>query len=157
MTDQAQYFEYMQGRTFLAVLYRRNVLYPRLAKRIVGRLLDVGCGLGDMLAFRRNSVGADINGRAVDFCRRRGLEAYLMESGRLPFDDESFGSVLMDNVLEHIEDPVSMLTDVRRILPPQGRLLIGVPGSRGWDCDPDHKVRYDEDSLVAYGESNGFR
>ena len=39
----------------------------------------------------------------------------------------------------------------------QGCLLIGVPGSKGWDCDPDHKVRYDEGSLVDTGQRLGFR
>lgn len=157
MTDQDRYFEYLQGRTRVGAFYRRCVLYPRLSRRLSGRLLDVGCGIGDMLAFYSNSVGVDINVRTVEFCRRRGFEAYLMEPDRLPFDDQSFDSILMDNVLEHIADPVPILTELRRLLPPGGRLLIGVPGLRGWDCDPDHKVRYDERSLVAYGESNGFR
>jgi SAM-dependent methyltransferase len=66
----------------------------------------------------------------------------------LPFADASFDSVLLDNVLEHIEAPTLLLGEVRRVLVPGGRFLVGVPGQRGWESDPDHKVMYDEASSV---------
>jgi rhamnosyltransferase len=157
MTDHDEYFDYLRGRSRLGAVYRRQILYPRLARRIRGRLLDVGCGIGDMLAFRRNSVGVDINERTVEFCVGRGLDARSMKPDELPFEDASFESVLMDNVLEHIEDPAPLLADSLRVLESGGRLLVGVPGTRGWDSDPDHKVRYDERSLVLVIERNGFR
>jgi SAM-dependent methyltransferase len=125
-------------------------------KRLRGRLLDVGCGIGDMLAFRLNSVGVDINEQTVAYCRQRGHEARMMQPDRLPFESASFDSVLLDNVLEHIAEPAPLLAEVRRILPPGGRLLIGVPGVRGWQSDPDHKVLYDETTMMNRLGSAGF-
>lgn len=147
MTDHDQYFEYLKQRSRLGGVYRRHLLYPRLARRLRGRMLDVGCGIGDMLAFRADSVGVDVNERTVEFCRQRGLPAQRMSPDELPFGDAAFDSVLMDNVLEHIAEPGPILAEARRVLRPGGRLLVGVPGVRGWESDPDHKVFYDEDAL----------
>ena len=109
MADQDQYFDYLMQRSRLGSLYRRHVLYPRLVRRLRGRMLDVGCGIGDMLAFRPDSVGVDINQRTVEYCRQRGLTAHRMDVDRLPFDDGTFDSVLLDNVLEHIAEPAALL------------------------------------------------
>lgn len=54
-----------------------------------------------------------------------------MTPDHLPFDSESFDSVLIDNVLEHIEDPNSLLAEIKRVIRPNGGLLIGVPGVLG--------------------------
>jgi SAM-dependent methyltransferase len=156
MTDNDDYFEYLSRRSRLGALYRRYWLYPRLARRLAGRTLDLGCGIGDMLAFRPNTVGVDINPRTVELCRLRGVEAHLMTSDQLPFAAGAFESVLMDNVLEHLADPGPLLGEVHRVLTPSGRLLIGVPGRKGWDSDTDHKVRYDANSLVGTSTRRGF-
>jgi len=75
----------------------------------------------------------------------------------LPFATGEFDSVLMDNVLEHIDQPRPLLDEARRVLGTAGRLLIGVPGRRGWLSDPDHKIFYDDASLAECVEAQGFR
>lgn len=157
MTNNDEYFEYLSHRSRLGAFYRKYWLYPKLSRRLVGRTLDVGCGIGDMLAYRTNMVGVDINPRTVAFCKTRGSEAHLMSSNYLPFASQEFESVLMDNVLEHLSEPVPLLVEVHRILVEKGRLLIGVPGSKGWDSDPDHKIRYDEGLLIDTVQRLGFR
>jgi SAM-dependent methyltransferase len=156
MSSNDEYFEYLQRRSRLGVLYRNFWLYPKLSSRLTGRTLDIGCGIGDMLAYRPNMVGVDINPHTVAFCKARGQEAYFMTSDQLPFNPMEFDSVLMDNVLEHLIEPGPLLSEVRRVLTVKGRLLLGVPGLKGWGSDPDHKVKYDEVSLVASIKSLGF-
>ena len=143
-------------RSRLGAFYRRYYLYPRIGRRLSGAALDVGCGIGDMLAFRPNMIGVDINERSVGYCKSRGLDARVMIEGALPFDANSFDSVLLDNVLEHIPEPESLLAEVRRVLRDGGTFVVGVPGSRGWDTDPDHKVRYDERLLLERVATAGF-
>jgi SAM-dependent methyltransferase len=157
MTDHDEYFEYLSHRSWLGALYRRTWLYPRLSRRLVGRALDLGCGIGDMLVYRSNTVGVDINPRTVAFCKTRGAEAYEMRPNELPFRPAEFDSVLMDNVLEHLIEPRPLLAEVHRVLSERGRLLIGVPGIKGWASDPDHKVRYDDTSLPEAVVRLGFR
>jgi SAM-dependent methyltransferase len=154
MTDHEQYFSYLRQRSVLGSIYRRYFLYPRLNRQLTGKMLDIGCGIGDMLAFRPNSVGADINVRNVDYCKQIGLDAVVMAPNCLPFDHASFDSVLMDNVLEHIDEPGLLLAEIRRVLKPNGILLLGVPGIRGWSSDDDHKVFYDQGLLRECLENN---
>lgn len=156
MADHDEYFEYLNRRSRLGAFYRGHWLYPRLSRRLVGNVLDIGCGIGDMLVFRPGAVGVDINPRTVGLCRVRGATASLMVADKLPFDDAHFDSALMDNVLEHIEDPASILAEANRVLRAGGRLLVGVPGSKGWSHDPDHKVRYDASLLVRTVTAAGF-
>lgn len=156
MSQHDDYFNYLQTRSRLGCLYRQYWLYPRLVRFLQGRALDIGCGIGDMLGFRLGTVGVDINPRTVEYCKSLGLDAYLMESDRLPFDEASFDSVLLDNVLEHLEAPQSLLAEVRRVLRTNGTLLIGVPGHKGWASDADHKILYDEEALVACLKGVGY-
>ena len=156
MADHDKYFEYLTRRSRLGALYRNHWLYPQLARRLVGRALDIGCGIGDMLLYRDQTVGADINPKTVDFCNSRGAKAVLMQPDELPFARGEFDSVLMDNVLEHIERPQQLLAEAQRVLQPGGRILIGVPGRRGWASDPDHKVFYDEEKLRTCMQAAGF-
>jgi SAM-dependent methyltransferase len=149
VTAAEVYGEYLMRRSRLSGVYRRYFLYPRICHRLHGRTVDVGCGIGDFLQFRPNTIGVDINAHTVAYCKARGLDARLMEPDVLPFEDASFDSALMDNVLEHIAEPAALLRELRRVLRGGGRVLIGVPGVLGWDCDSDHKVRYDEASLSA--------
>jgi SAM-dependent methyltransferase len=153
-----EYFAYLSSRSALAHCYRRYWLYPALSRQLRGRSLDVGCGIGDMLDFRAGMVGVDVNPRLVDYCITRGLDARLMANDRLPFEAEAFDSALLDNVLEHLENPAPLLNEIRRVLKrSDGALLVGVPGKKGWASDSDHKRAYDERALIACLEQAGFR
>jgi SAM-dependent methyltransferase len=157
MTTRDDYFAYLQGRSRLGAFYRHRWLYPRLEQRLCGACLDVGCGIGDMLVHRPGTVGVDVNPRTVAFCQSRGAAAVFMEPDRLPFEDGRFDSALLDNVLEHLQRPAPLLAEVRRVLKPDGRVLVGVPGCRGWASDADHKVFYDEAALTRCLAEAGFR
>ena len=149
--------EYLRGRSLKALIYRRNFLYPRICRYLSGRVIDVGCGLGDFLTFRPNTVGIDVNPEIVGWCRSQGLEAdLLLDGSRLPFPDKAFQGAVMDNVLEHISEPDGILAEVRRVLEPGGNFVVGVPGRRGYASDPDHKVFYDEESFVRTLHDAGF-
>lgn len=151
-----QYFCYLQKRSALARIYRNFWLYPRLCRYLYGEVLDLGCGIGDFLQFRAGTIGTDINSRLVSWCKGRGFEVKLMAPDSLPFEDARFDCVVIDNVLEHIAAPEALLMDVRRVLRHSGRVLVGVPGQRGFASDPDHKVFYDIASLTAVMKGSGF-
>lgn len=150
------YFEYLSKRNFLGKLYRNFILYPRLNKHLNGFVLDVGCGIGDMLNYRSNTIGLDVNPLNVAFCKKQKLEAYVMKPDVIPFGDETFDSVLLDNVLEHIEKPSLLFKEIRRVLKSDGLVLIGVPGIKGYESDDDHKVFYDEKKLHVLALKNRF-
>lgn len=149
MTVNEQYFEYLRQRSRLGLWYRRHWLYPRLCRHVAGHALDVGCGIGDFLSYRPDTIGVDVNPSTVEWCRRQGLDAHLMMPDRLPFDNEAFDSVVLDNVLEHLSAPEPLLEEIHRVLRPCGTLVVGIPGKCGYASDPDHKVFYDAATLAS--------
>lgn len=156
MDENKKYFQYLKNRSFWGQLYRSFYLYPKINRLVKGRMLDIGCGIGDMLAFRPNSVGADVNPFNVEFCNYQGFEVYEMPFDKLPFADATFDSVLLDNVLEHITNPIHLFSEIKRVMRPDAVLVIGVPGLKGQLSDQDHKVFYDEFKLSSLANLFGF-
>ncbi len=149
----SDYHEYQKSKSLLGKIYQKFYLYPRLNFYIPqGKtILDVGSGLGDFLQTRpRNlSWGIEVNKHNVDFSKQCGLQVSGITPGdKYPFQDNSFDFVILDNVLEHIEDPRHDLKEIHRVLKPGGTVIIGVPGKKGFAHDADHKVYYDEASLT---------
>ena len=143
-----QYFKYLKTRSVFGILYRRYYLYPKIYKCLTGRILDLGCGVGDFISNYDGIVGVDINVECVNFCLSKGLDVRLMDQDKLPFDDNSFDSIILDNVLEHISEPNYLLKEIERVLVPNGVLIVGVPCEKGYKYDHDHKIFYDLNSLL---------
>jgi len=154
--DFETYHNYLKGRSSLGYMYRRYWLYPMLSHHLSGTVLDIGCGIGDMLSFRPDTVGVDINPLNVQDCLARGLDARPMQPDSLPFADGTFQGAILDNVLEHITNPTALLAEAHRILAPGGTLICGVPGEKGYASDSDHKVFYSEAALVERLAQAGF-
>ncbi len=151
-----QYHNYLNTRSFLGKFYRKFVLYPRINKYLIGNAVDIGCGIGDFLFYRKSTTGIDINSFNVDFCKKNGMDAKLIVNGKYPFNDESIDSAILDNVIEHIDDPASTLMESSRILKKSGLLIIGIPGNKGYKADPDHKIFYTEENLTKLLSSYNF-
>jgi ArsR family transcriptional regulator len=101
----------------------------------LGNLLDIGCGQGrllKLLASRSNRVvGVDIDPQARRLARAEvflaGLPNCTLRQGdmyALPFDDQEFDTVILDDVLAGSEQPAAALGEARRLLKPGGRLLL---------------------------------
>jgi len=156
MTDYDDYFEHLRRRKRAALWYRDLWLYPRICKHLRGTVLDIGCGIGDMVRHRPQTVGVDVNPNAVNLCQSQGLKVRLMQPDRLPFADGEFDGAILDNVLEHLERPEPLLAEVRRVLRAAGSFVVGVPGECGFAKDSDHKRHYSEGELIHSMQGAGF-
>ena len=151
------YSNYLNNRSKLSYIYRNYYLYPRIQKDLINPVLDVGCGIGDYLKFNSQATGVDINNILVKRLQKEGLNVYLIENNKISFDNGHFKSVILDNVLEHITKPKSLLRDIHRVLETNGILLIGLPGLKGFKNDPDHKKNYNSEELNKTIEPLGFK
>ncbi|MEM6523613.1 MAG: class I SAM-dependent methyltransferase [Bacteroidota bacterium] len=157
MEEHKAYSEYLRSRKKISYIYKKFWLYPILNKYLNGKVLDVGCGIGDFLSFRKGTIGIDINENNVDFCLKRGLNAKMIKSGVFPVGDSQIDAVIMDNVLEHIIDPTQVLSEIKRVIKKGGNFVIGVPGIKGYQADPDHKKFYKEKNLIELLNGYNFR
>jgi SAM-dependent methyltransferase len=99
-------------------------------------------------AFPKYVSGLDINPDAVDYCRSHGMKVGLIpDNGSFPVADGSIDACVLDNVIEHIENPRQTLDECYRITSKNGGLVIVVPGGRGYKSDSDHKIFYSEQDL----------
>src|ERR1043166_7262238 len=121
------------------------------------RILDVGCGTGanlQMLAKFGVAEGVDVSKEALEFCRARGLAKVRQGAAEaLPFEDASFDVVTGLDVVEHLDDDVAGLKEMRRVLRPGGRALLFVPAFMFlWGVQDDvshHRRRYTLPDLKA--------
>ena len=128
------------------------------------RILDVGCGTGanlKMLVDYGRAEGVDISPQAVDFCRERGLDSVKLGAIEdLPYEDGAFELVTALDVVEHLDDDVAGLCEMRRVLRPDGRLLLFVPAFMFlWGVQDDvsnHRRRYTLPGLLKAVEAAGF-
>lgn len=114
-------------------------------------VLDLGCsqGIASLLLGREGHavVGVDREQSAIDYAREalakeekdvQGRVRFAVAEGNaLPFDDQSFDSVLLGEVVEHLLDPVPVLAEARRCMRPDGTLILTTP--YGVFPYPDHK------------------
>ncbi len=102
--------------------------------RPTDRGLDLGCGAGTLTAALAGAgvdvIGADVADAALRRARRRhpGLEFQRVPiGGELPFADGAFDLVWSSEVIEHVADTARWLSEVRRVLDRNGRLLLTTP------------------------------
>ena len=155
--EAKQYFAYLTTRSRVAEWFRLHISYPCVSRYLKGRVLDLGCGIGDYLRYNKEAVGADINKYNVQYCNTIGCEAYVIANGILPFSAHCFDGVLFDNVLEHVTGPDGVISEISRVMKPGGILVVGVPGRKGFQMDPDHKIFYDEQTLKSLLENHGYQ
>jgi SAM-dependent methyltransferase len=162
-------------------IYRRLVLrdHVRFAARAIrgsgarGPLLDAGCGGGLFLGMMRERgfrvIGLDSSreAAAIAWLRQRAPSvcATLDQS---PFAPGSFGAISMFHVLEHLYDPRAYLAAARRLLEPEGRLIVQVPNASCWQFRllggawngidvPRHLFDYRARDLEKLLHASGFR
>ncbi|HVR85245.1 MAG TPA: glycosyltransferase [Planctomycetota bacterium] len=91
------------------------------------RVLDVGCGSSRILESVPGMIGLDVSFPKLRFMARRGCPVLRGSIYTLPFPDGAFDEVIFSQVIEHIPPKPQIMGEIRRVLRPGGRLIIGTP------------------------------
>lgn len=123
-----------------------------------GRLVDMGCGHVPYYEMYRPFVQDTI---CVDWAnsvhRNELLDCKTDLNNPLPFAPESFDTVLLTDVLEHISRPAELISEIQRILSPSGKVILAVPFLYWLHEQPYDFFRYTEFALRELCEEAGLR
>jgi SAM-dependent methyltransferase len=155
-----RYWQRMRHRIILGFSGRR------------GRILDIGCGSSRIVQDLPRAIGLDIQLKKLRFLRARGVRIVQGSVFTLPFGDDVFDEVICSEVIEHVPAHPRLLPELRRVLRPGGRLILGTPDysrifwtvlERAYDIvrpsgyTQEHITHYDHRSLRQALAGAGFR
>lgn len=147
-----------------------SAMYLKANER--GKILDVGCGNGRFLAQMRELgwevMGVEPDPKAARIAREEfGVKVFQGTLQEAKFPNDHFDAITMNHVIEHVPDPIELLSECRRILKPSGRLVVVTPNARSigrrlfgehwlhWD-PPRHLFPFSPKSLRACAERAGL-
>lgn len=132
------------------------------------RLVDIGCGSGNFLIEIQNKlqyevVGIDHNEAAVEECKKKGLLAYCQDISKIKeVFPQGANIVTLWHVLEHVDNPLQTLMEIKNQITNNGIILISVPLSPmshealkpdPFNAPPHHLTRWSPLSLTALGKA----
>jgi 2-polyprenyl-3-methyl-5-hydroxy-6-metoxy-1,4-benzoquinol methylase len=167
---------------FRAKLHQRYVVVEHhLERKGTRRMLDVGCGEGYALAFFREQgwtvKGFDFSTAGIQSKNPGCLDALVAGDVFTHLKAEisagnTYDVVWLQNVLEHVIDPLGLLESLQALVPPDGMIVITVPNdcsitqalalgkghidTEFWVCPPDHLSYFDSDSLANVSRETGW-
>jgi SAM-dependent methyltransferase len=96
-----------------------------------GRLLDIGCGVGQVVATLTRegfeAHGVDVSAPNIARTRSFTERCLLYDGGRLPYPDHHFDRVGALNVVEHVQDPEDFVKEAVRVCAPGGQVVLSSP------------------------------
>ena len=139
------------------------------------RILDVGCGDGFHLNLLKNFgkktwtlEGVDLDRRAVEMARKFGLKAYPGSVEAIDLPEGAYDLAFMIQTIEHLENPLEVLTAIKNVLKTGGKLVIVTDNTDSTDFKlfkssywggyhfPRHWNLFNQNSLAKLVEKVGF-
>ena len=148
----------------------RRELFTRILTRNItlsdAEIVDLGTSTGTNLRMfaelgAQHVRGVEIDPRAAEYAREKtGYPVIVADCTALPFNASEMDCVIATDVVEHILDDKSALMEMRRVIKPNGLLLLTVPAFMSlWGTQDDlshHKRRYRKPELIALLEEANF-
>lgn len=137
-----------------------------------GTVLDIGCGNGwNLYQYKQQGwkvAGVEPSKIAAEIGNQAGLNIYNGDLLSAGFEANSFDYIRLNHSFEHIHNPDEILSEIHRILKPDGKVFIGVPNIAGVNSKifkkywyylgaPVHTFNYNTDTLRQMLEKNNFK
>lgn len=147
----------------------KKIRWIQKEKKFAGSILDIGAGTGDfLLKAKKNGwdvFGVEPNSDARDLACKKGLELKDNSSG---FENGKFDVITLWHVLEHVPDLDVQITELKRLLKPDGLLVIAVPNFKSYDANvyaeywaaydvPRHLYHFSQSSIKTIFKNFDFK
>jgi 2-polyprenyl-3-methyl-5-hydroxy-6-metoxy-1,4-benzoquinol methylase len=142
--ESEDYISHTDGkRTLFEKIYhlvKRNAINGKVSllnkeQNSKGKLLDIGCGTGDFLVEAKNQgwsiLGFEPNSDAKQLAAKKGV---LFTEDIFALPENTFDVVSMWHVLEHVPNLTEYITNLKRIVKPNGTIIIAVPNYKSYDA-----------------------
>jgi len=100
-----------------------------------GKILDIGAGVGDFLSVCKNdgwqTIGIEPSDKAKAIAKNKGV---LFVEKLSELEDKSFDVITMWHVLEHVPDLENQIKELKRLIKPNGTVIIAVPNFKSFDA-----------------------
>jgi 2-polyprenyl-3-methyl-5-hydroxy-6-metoxy-1,4-benzoquinol methylase len=135
--QELAYFEHTLPARLLVCRNLVNSMPVWLGRKPLS-LLDIGCGDGTLIEVARQagiaSVGFEISEAMIRSVRQRLGPGSIVTSDLADLPEGQYDAITLISVLEHVPDPHMLLRQARRLLKPDGMLLIEVPNTGGFSA-----------------------
>lgn len=126
------------------------------------RILDIGCGTGaylPVLAQYGEVTGFDTSAQALDLCPAK-YDVKFGNAYSLPLASGSADIAVALDLLEHLDDDAAALSEAKRVLKPEGLMIVAVPAMPSlWSAHDErleHRRRYTKLALDSLMHECGF-
>lgn len=135
------------------------------------RVLDIGCGSClSLLELRQLGVepyGVEADPNVAAIAERYGLNVHIGSIHDNPFPGQVFDLITLNQVIEHVPDPASLLRVVRKLLAPGGRIVLSFPNVSSWQRRlsgtrwinwhvPYHQHHFNRSSFASLARNQGY-
>lgn len=124
-----KHFDRLGGRYDSEVSWRQDATLLAPFESLQGSLrepvLELGCGTGivtSTAAPTKLAFGVDLSHGLLQIASRRGVRAILADAAKLPFPDDSIGSILVRQVFQYVA-PAEVANELRRVARPDSRVF----------------------------------
>ncbi|MBA2461496.1 MAG: class I SAM-dependent methyltransferase [Actinobacteria bacterium] len=116
----------------------RDVVVSELRRIAPQRVLEVGCGWGELAERIEREIGCgivalDLSPRMVELARERGVDAQVGDVQELPFEEGEFDAVVAAWMLYHVPDLERGLAEIARVVRPGGAFVAVTNGTRDFE------------------------
>lgn len=138
------------------------------------RILDIGCGQGERTDYlskiKGNLVwGIDVDKKNIEICKKNNkkVQYFVGTAEKLDFKGDYFDEIYLNEVLEHVQNVIRTLKNIRKVLKPKAKLFLSVPLKESeaglkkmnpsYPKEIGHKREFSKEEIIDLMTKRGFK